>query len=95
MTLEIDQLDERIRTTVALLTRLREEKRQLEAENRELRDRARALEVAAGKREDDLKPRLKALEEERVTLLDERRVVARRVEDMLVKLDELQKAVHA
>ena len=95
MTLELDQIDERIRATVALLTKLREEKRKLEAENRELRERARSLEVAAGKREDDWKPRLKALEAERVTLLDERRVVARRVEEMLAKLDALQKTVHA
>ena len=36
-----------------------------------------------------------ALEEERSTLLDERRVMARRVEEMLVKLSVLEKAVHA
>ena len=50
---------------------------------------------AAAKQADELKPRLKALEEERSTLLDERRAMARRVEEMLTKLDLLQKAVHA
>jgi hypothetical protein len=42
-----------------------------------------------------LKPRLHALEQERTSLLDERRAMARRVEEMLVKLSVLEKAVHA
>jgi predicted nucleic acid-binding Zn-ribbon protein len=95
MMVELDQLEERIRTAVGLLAQLREEKRRLESENQELRTRIRALEAATGKAADDLKPHLKALEEERVALLDERRVVTRRVEDMLTKLDQLHKAVHA
>jgi predicted nucleic acid-binding Zn-ribbon protein len=95
MMAELDQLEEKIRAATALLSRLREEKRQLETENKALRDRVRAIESAAGKHADDLKPRLKALEEERSTLLDERRAVARRVEEMLTKLDVLSKAVHA
>lgn len=89
---ELDQLEEKIRVAAGLLSRLKEEKRSLEAENKELRDKLKKLEPAAG-RHDDLKPRLKALEEERSTLLDERRVVARRVEEMLAKLEVLQKAV--
>jgi hypothetical protein len=36
-----------------------------------------------------------ALEQERTSLLDERRAMARRVEEMLVKLSVLEKAVHA
>ena len=36
-----------------------------------------------------------ALEEERATLMDERRALARRVEEMLAKLAILEKAVHA
>ena len=95
MTVELDQLEEKIRTTVGMIARLREEKRRLETENKELRERMRTMEPAAAKHADDLKPRLKALEEERSSLLDERRAVARRVEEMLSKLDLLQKAVHA
>jgi len=95
MTVELDQLEEKIRTTVGLVARLREEKRRLETENKELRERMRTMEPAAAKHADDLKPRLKALEEERSSLLVERRAVARRVEEMLTKLDLLQKAVHA
>ena len=95
MTVELDQLEEKIRTTVGMIARLREEKRRLETENKELRERMRTMEPAAAKHADDLKPRLKALEEERSSLLDERRATARRVEEMLSKLDLLQKAVHA
>lgn len=95
MMVELDQLEEKIRAATGLLVRLREEKRRLETENKELRDRVRTIESTAGKHADDLKPRLKALEEERSTLLDERRAVARRVEEMLAKLDVLSKAVHA
>jgi predicted nucleic acid-binding Zn-ribbon protein len=95
MTGELDRLEEKIRATVGYVARLREEKRRLEAENKELREQIRTLVPAAAKHADDLKPRLKALEEERSTLLDERRAVARRVEEMLTKLDLLQKAVHA
>ena len=76
MTVELDQLEEKIRTTVGLVARLREEKRRLETENKELRERMRTMEPAAAKHADDLKPRLKALEEERSSLLDERRAVA-------------------
>jgi len=94
MTVELDQLEERIQAAVGLLARLREEKRRLEAENKELREQLRTMIPAAAKHADDLKPRLKALEQERSTLLDERRAVARRVEEMLTKLDLLQKAVH-
>ena len=94
MTVELDQLEERIQAAVGLLARLREEKRRLEAENKELREQLRTMIPAAAKQADDLKPRLKALEQERSTLLDERRAVARRVEEMLTKLDLLQKAVH-
>jgi len=95
MTVELDKLEEKIRATAELVARLREEKRRLEAENKELLERVRSMVPAAAKHADDLKPRLKALEEERSTLLDERRAVARRVEEMLTKLDLLQKAVHA
>jgi predicted nucleic acid-binding Zn-ribbon protein len=95
MIAELDQLEERIHAAVGLLERYREEKRQLEDENKELKDRVHALEVAAGKQADDLKPKIQALEDERVALLDERRVVARRVEEMMSKLDQLHKAVHA
>ncbi len=91
---ELDQLEEKIRAATGLLARLKEEKRLLEAENAALKERVRKMEPAAAK-QDDLKPRLKALEEERSSLLDERRAVARRVEEMLAKLDVLQKAVHA
>ena len=95
MTVELDKLEERIHAAVGLVARLREEKRRLEAENKELQERMRTMAPTAAKVADDLKPRLKALEEERSTLLDERRAVARRVEEMLTKLDVLQKAVHA
>jgi len=91
---ELDELEGRIQAAVALLAQLREEKRRLELENDELKNRVRALETAAGKQADDMKPRLKVLEEERTTLLDERRAVARRVEEMLAKLAVLEKAVH-
>lgn len=95
MMAELDQLEDRIHAAVGLLEKFREEKQRLEDENRELKDRVHALEVAAGKQADDLKPKLQALEDERTALLDERRVVARRVEEMMSKLDQLHKAVHA
>jgi FtsZ-binding cell division protein ZapB len=96
MMVELDQLEERIRAAVKLIGQLQEEKRRLESENKEMSERVRALQTAAGKHAgEELKPRLKALEQERTTLLDERRVVARRVEEMLQKLELLEKAVHA
>ncbi|HTK68730.1 MAG TPA: cell division protein ZapB [Candidatus Eisenbacteria bacterium] len=95
MMAELDQLEERIHAAVGLLEKYREEKRRLEHENGELKERVHALEVAAGKQAEDLKPKIQALEDERTTLLDERRVVARRVEEMMSKLDQLHKAVHA
>jgi predicted nucleic acid-binding Zn-ribbon protein len=97
MSAELDHLDERIRAAASLVARLREEKRRLEAETKELRERVRALDSAAAKHvhSDALKPRLKELEQERSTLLDERRVMARRLEEMLGKLELLSKAVQA
>jgi predicted nucleic acid-binding Zn-ribbon protein len=95
MIAELDQLEDRIHAAVGLLEKYREEKRQLEDENKELKERVHALEVAAGKQAEDLKPKIQALEDERTALLDERRVVARRVEEMMSKLDQLHKAVHA
>jgi chromosome segregation ATPase len=95
MRAELDQLEERIHAAVGLLEKYREEKRRLEDENGELKERVHALEVAAGKQAEDLKPKIQALEDERTALLDERRVVARRVEEMMSKLDQLHKAVHA
>jgi predicted nucleic acid-binding Zn-ribbon protein len=94
-TIELDQLEDRIQAAVGILSQLREEKRRLEVENGDLRERVRDLETAAGRSADALKPQIKALEEERTVLLDERRVMAKRVEDMLAKLDQLHKAVHA
>jgi predicted nucleic acid-binding Zn-ribbon protein len=95
MTVELDQLEDRIQAAVGILAQLREEKRRLEVENGDLRQRVRELEATAGKNADALKPQIKALEAERTALLDERRVMAKRVEDMMVKLDQLHKAVHA
>ena len=96
MIVELDQLERKIQAAAKLLERLREEKRGLDRENRELRDRVRSLENAVGKeKSSDWKPKLHALEQERASLLDERRAMARRVEEMLVKLSVLEKAVHA
>ncbi len=93
---ELDQLERKIQTAAKLLDGLREARRELEQENRELRERVRALENSVGKEKvSDLKPRLHALEQERTSLLDERRAMTRRVEEMLVKLSVLEKAVHA
>ncbi|HXL14838.1 MAG TPA: cell division protein ZapB [Methylomirabilota bacterium] len=89
MIAELDQLERKIQAAAKLLDRLREE-------NRELKDRVRTLENAVGKeKSSDWKPKLHALEQERASLLDERRAMARRVEEMLVKLSVLEKAVHA
>lgn len=91
---ELNRLDERVRAVAELLRTLREEKKRLESEKEELQLRVRKLETVAAKAAaDDAKPRLQALEAERATLLDERRVMVRRVEDMLAKLDVLEKAV--
>jgi len=91
---ELDRLDERVREVADHVRVLREEKRRLESENESLRLRVRKLEEAAAKASTtDAKPRLQALEAERATLLDERRAMARRVEEMLAKLDVLEKAV--
>ncbi|TMQ57938.1 MAG: hypothetical protein E6K76_09310 [Candidatus Eisenbacteria bacterium] len=96
MIAELDQLERKIQAAAKLLDRLREEKRALERDNRELKERVRVLENSVGKeRSSDLKPKLHALELERTSLLDERRAIARRVEEMLVKLSILEKAVHA
>jgi len=96
MIAELDQLERKIQTAAQVLSRLREEKRDLERDNQELRDRVRKLENTVGKESAaDMKPRLQALEQERTSLLDERRAIARRVEEMLVKLSVLEKAVHA
>lgn len=96
MIAELDQLERKIQAAAKLMTQLRDEKRTLERETRELRERVRNLENSVGKQKaSDLQPRLHALETERSTLLDERRVMARRVEEMLVKLSVLEKAVHA
>lgn len=91
---ELDRLDERVREVADHVRELREEKRRLESENESLQLRVRKLEEAAAKASaTDVKPRLQALEAERATLLDERRAMARRVEEMLAKLDVLEKAV--
>jgi FtsZ-binding cell division protein ZapB len=95
MMVELDHLEERIRAAVKLIGQLQEDNRRLDSANKELSERVRTLQASAGKQGEELKPRLKALEEERTTLLDERRVVARRVEEMLQKLELLEKAVHA
>jgi chromosome segregation ATPase len=96
MMADLAALEERVRKVTALVGRLRDENRTLEAERDELRAKVRALETAVGKHAaQDLKPRMKALEAERTTLLDERRALARRVEEMLAKLAVLEKAVHA
>ena len=96
MIAELDQLERKIQAAAKLLDRLREEKRALEQDNRELKERVRVLENSVGKeRSSDIKPRLQALELERTSLLDERRAITRRVEEMLVKLSILEKAVHA
>jgi len=95
MIAELDQLERKIQEATKLLGLLREEKRVLGRENRDLKERVRSLEGVVGKQKaTDLQPRLHALEDERSTLLDERRVMARRVEEMLVKLSVLEKAVH-
>jgi len=96
MIAELDQLERKIQAASKLLDRFREEKRDLERQNRELKDRVRALENSVGKeKSSEWKPRLQALEQEKSSLLDERRAMARRVEEMLVKLSVLEKAVHA
>ena len=91
---ELDRLDERVRKVADHVRALREAKQRLESENKALQLRVRKLEEAAAKvTASDTKPRLQALEAERATLLDERRAMARRVEEMLAKLDVLEKAV--
>ncbi|HEY6572219.1 MAG TPA: hypothetical protein VI198_02775 [Candidatus Eisenbacteria bacterium] len=91
---ELNRLEERVRAVAELLQSLREETRRLESEKEALQLRVRKLEeVAAKASAEDFKPRLQALEAERATLLDERRVMVRRVEEMLAKLDVLEKAV--
>jgi chromosome segregation ATPase len=91
---ELNRLDERVRAVADLLKTLRQEKDRLESENAALQLRVKKLEEAGAKASaEDWKPRLQALEAERATLLDERRVMVRRVEEMLAKLDVLEKAV--
>lgn len=93
---ELDQLEAKIKTASELLTHLRDEKRALEQESNELRARVNVLEQDVARRgAEDLSPRVKSLEEERATLLEERRLVAKRVEDLLAKLGQLEKSLHA
>ena len=95
MIAELDLLERKIQAAAKLMTMLRDEKRTLERETKELKERVRTLENSMGKlKTSDQEPRLHALEEERSTLLDERRAMARRVEEMLTKLSVLEKAVH-
>lgn len=92
---ELSALEDRVRQVVDVLERLRAENRALAGERDDLRAKVRALEAAAGKHTAaDYKTRLKSLEEDRATLLEERRALARRVEEMLAKLAVLEKAVH-
>lgn len=96
MLTELSALEERVRQVVETLDRIRAENRALAGERDDLRAKVRALEAAAGKHNAaEYKTRLKSLEDERATLLDERRALARRVEEMLAKLAILEKAVHA
>ncbi len=96
MIAELDQLERKIQHAAKVLERLREEKHALSLENKELRERVRSLENSVGKEKaSDWKPKVHALEQEQRSLLDERRAIARRVEEMLVKLSVLEKAVHA
>ena len=93
---ELDELEAKIRTATEILTRLREEKRAAEGEAQELRERVRVLEADVEHRaKEDLAPRLRSLEEERAALLEERRLIAKRVEDLLAKLGQLEKSMHA
>lgn len=93
---ELSELEERVHQAAVLLDRLREQNRVLTAERDELRAKVRALEAAAGKHAAvDWKSRVKSLEEDRATLIEERRALARRLEEMLAKLAILEKAVHA
>lgn len=93
---ELSGLEERVRKATDLLDRLRDENRTVAGERDELRAKLKTLEVAAGKQAAaDWKIRVKALEEERATLMEERRALARRLEEMLAKLAVLEKAVHA
>ncbi|HLQ67360.1 MAG TPA: hypothetical protein VK123_09050 [Candidatus Limnocylindrales bacterium] len=93
---ELSGLEERVRKVTDLVDRLKAENRLIAGERDELRAKMRALEAAAGKQAAaDWKTRTKALEEERATLLEERRALARRLEEMLAKLAVLEKAVHA
>ena len=95
---ELAVLEDRVRIVADVVAKLRDEKRGIEGERDELRAKVRSLESAVGKHAhlaEDVKPRIKALEEERNSLLEERRTLARRVEEMLAKLAVLEKAVHA
>lgn len=92
---ELDQLEAKIRTASELLTRLRDEKRAADQEIQELKERVRNLEEDLARRtQEDLAPRVRSLEEERATLLEERRLIAKRVEDLLGKLGQLEKSMH-
>src|SRR2546428_11862407 len=85
MIAELDQLERKIQAAAKLLDRLREE-------NRELKDRVRTLENAVGKeKSSDWKPKLHALEQERASLLDERRAMARRGGGEVGELSGLRK----
>jgi DUF1365 family protein len=78
---ELNRLDERVRAVSDLLKTLRKERDRLEGENSVLQSRVRKLEEAAAKSSaTDAKPRLQAL-------------MMRRVEEMLAKLDVLERAV--
>jgi regulator of replication initiation timing len=91
---ELDRLEARVRAVAEHIGSLREETERLDLENKNLQLRLRKLEETAAKSSaSDAKPRLQALEAERATLLDERRAMARRVEEMLAKLDVLERAV--
>ena len=87
---QMELLERKVTGIASLVSRLKSEKQDLEREKEELADTVRSLEERmAAVDAEGAERKLKALREENKLLQDERQAVARRVGDLLDKLDHI------
>ena len=87
---QMELLERKVTGIASLVSRLKSEKQDLEREKEELADTVRSLEERmAAVDAEGAERKLKALREENKLLQDERQAVARRIGDLLDKLDHI------
>ncbi len=87
---DLDALETKVNRAVALIGRLKEDNRKLGEENADLKARIDASGGATREAVEALNDRLAVLEKEKSALQDERRLLARRIEEALGKLEFLE-----